>query len=350
MEFRILEGLPAEDVRRFLALARRRTFERDEVVFHRGDPADAVHLITKGRFARRVHSSVGQTAMLAVRGPGDTFGELSLVWTGMSRLVTVSALEPGETLSIAGVSFRGLLGQHPELKDVLVKLLAERLLYSDKRIVAAHFLDADARVRWTLLELAPVYGGDTGCRDPAHAGEPRRARRHRARHGEPRAQGRAGARSRAPRARPRAGPGAPRLYGRACVGFQASEGSARRQIRRRFAASTAGSDSTSFAGLRPTVSSYGADGTGRTSAAATYFMIPPPRLPKASRDGRRARTAASVTDRDVRTVSAVTQAPRRFPGLTSGERSQGVKWRYALLGWLTWKLGKRAVRRRLHLS
>ncbi len=162
MEFRILEGLPPEDVRRFLALARRRTFERDEIVFHRGDPADAVHLITKGRFARRVHSSVGQTAMLAVRGPGDTFGELSLVWTGMSRLVTVSALEPGETLSIAGVSFRGLLGQHPELKDVLVKLLAERLLYSDKRIVAAHFLDADARVRWTLLELAPVYGGDTG--------------------------------------------------------------------------------------------------------------------------------------------------------------------------------------------
>ena len=162
MEFRILEGLPPEDVRRFLALARRRTFERDEIVFHRGDPADAVHLITKGRFARRVHSSVGQTAMLAVRGPGDTFGELSLVWTGMSRLVTVSALEPGETLSIAGVSFRGLLGQHPELKDVLVKLLAERLLYSDKRIVAAHFLDADARVRWTLLELAPVYGGATG--------------------------------------------------------------------------------------------------------------------------------------------------------------------------------------------
>ena len=162
MEFRILEGLPAEDVRRFLALARRRTFERDEIVFHRGDPADAVHLITKGRFARRVHSSLGDTAMLAVRGPGDTFGELSLVWTGMSRLVTVSALEPGETLSVAGLTFRGLLGQHPELKDVLVKLLAERLLYSDKRIVAAHFLDAEARVRWTLLELAPAYGADTG--------------------------------------------------------------------------------------------------------------------------------------------------------------------------------------------
>lgn len=161
MEFRILEGLPPEDVRRFLALARRRTFERDEVVFHHGDPADAVHLITKGRFARRVHSSVGQSAMLAVRGPGETFGELALVWTGMSRLVTVSALEPAETMSVSGATFRGLLGRHPELKDVLVRLLAERLLYADKRIVAMHFLDADARVRWTLLQLVPIYGGDT---------------------------------------------------------------------------------------------------------------------------------------------------------------------------------------------
>lgn len=132
MVFRILEGLPVEDVRRFLALAKRRTFERDEVVFHHGDPADAVHLITKGRFARRVLTPVGQSAMLAVRGPGDTFGELVLVWTGMGRLVTVSALEPGETLSIAGVTFRGLLGQHPELKDVLVKLLAERLRNADR--------------------------------------------------------------------------------------------------------------------------------------------------------------------------------------------------------------------------
>jgi CRP-like cAMP-binding protein len=157
MEFRILEGLPAEDVRRFLALARRRTFKRDETVFHKGDPADAVHLITKGRFARRVLSPTGQSAMLAVRGPGETFGELALVWPGMGRLVTVFALEKGETLSVAGEAFRSLLGTHPELKDVLVRLLAERLRLADERAIASHFLDADARVRWALLQLVPVY-------------------------------------------------------------------------------------------------------------------------------------------------------------------------------------------------
>ena len=41
---------------------------------------------------------------------------------------------------------------------MLVALLAERLRYSDERIVAAHFLDADARVRWALLQLVPIYG------------------------------------------------------------------------------------------------------------------------------------------------------------------------------------------------
>ena len=160
MEFRILEGLPAEDVRRFLALARRRTFERDEVVFHHGDPADAVHLVTKGRFALRVFSRVGHSAMLAVRGPGHSFGELALVGSGMRRIVTVSALEPAETLSVAGAAFRELMGLHPELKDVLVRSLVERLRFADDYIIASRFLDADARVRWALLQLVPVYGSD----------------------------------------------------------------------------------------------------------------------------------------------------------------------------------------------
>jgi len=158
VEFRVLEGVPPADARRFLAMARRRTFDRDQIVFHQGDAADALHLITKGRFALRVVSPLGQSAMLAVRGPGETFGEFALIESEARRTVTVAALEPGETLSVRGDVFRELLDDNPELKDVLVALLAERLRYSDERILAAHFLDADARVRWALLQLVPVYG------------------------------------------------------------------------------------------------------------------------------------------------------------------------------------------------
>lgn len=147
-------------MRTLLASARRRTFERDEIVFHQGDVADTLHLVRKGRFALRVVAPTGSSAMLAVRGPGDTFGEFALIAADHRRTVTVSALERGETMSIGRRAFRELVQRHPSLSDVLVALLAERLRYSDDRIVAAHFLDADARVRWALLQLVPTYEGE----------------------------------------------------------------------------------------------------------------------------------------------------------------------------------------------
>lgn len=166
MEFRVLQGVPPADVRAFLAMARKRSFDRSEVVFHEGDVADAVHLITEGRFALRVVSPLGQSAMLAVRGPGETFGEFALMAAGTRRTVSVAALEPGATLSIGREAFRTLAREYPSLMDVLVALLAERLRYSDERILAAHFLDADARVRWSLLQLVPIYGDTDGVAVP----------------------------------------------------------------------------------------------------------------------------------------------------------------------------------------
>ena len=56
MEWPILAGIPEEDVRRVLQIARRRTFGRREVVFHRGDPADTLHLVHTGRFAVRIET------------------------------------------------------------------------------------------------------------------------------------------------------------------------------------------------------------------------------------------------------------------------------------------------------
>ena len=42
MEWRLLAGVPPEQVREVLSIARRRTFARNEVVFHRDDPGDSL--------------------------------------------------------------------------------------------------------------------------------------------------------------------------------------------------------------------------------------------------------------------------------------------------------------------
>lgn len=158
MEWRLLADVPPEDVRELLTIARRRTFSRGEVVFHRGDPADSLQLIVKGRFAVRITTPLGDTALIAVHGPGDAFGELALVSDAAVRSATVSALEAGETRSVYRDDFARLQSRHPAVNGILVHLLAEQLRRANERIVEAHYVDADTRVRRRLLDLSRVYG------------------------------------------------------------------------------------------------------------------------------------------------------------------------------------------------
>jgi CRP/FNR family transcriptional regulator, cyclic AMP receptor protein len=160
MEWQLFADVPPEDVRRLLAIARRRTFARGEVVFHRDDPANALHLILTGRFGVSITTPLGETALLAVRGPGDAFGELALV-SGRETLrsATVAALEPGETRSVFRDDFARLRREHPDVDAVLTAILAERVTRLSERLTEAYYLAAEARVLRRLEELAELYGG-----------------------------------------------------------------------------------------------------------------------------------------------------------------------------------------------
>lgn len=160
MEWQLFAGVPEEDVRRLLAIARRRTFARNEVVFHRGDPANALHLIVEGRFAVAIITPLGDTAMLSVRGPGEAFGDLALVSGGSTeRSATVSALEPGETRSVLRDDFARLRREHPRIDAVLVAILAESVRRLSEQVAEAYYLPAESRVLRRLADLAELYGG-----------------------------------------------------------------------------------------------------------------------------------------------------------------------------------------------
>ena len=143
-------------------MARRRAFDRGEVVFHRGDPADALHLIVKGRFAARITTQLGATVTVAIHSPGEAFGELALVETGASRSTTVAAVEAGETLAISRDDFDGLRREYPEVNEVLVRLLAARVRHATGSLLEALFVPAETRVLRRLLELAELYGHSSG--------------------------------------------------------------------------------------------------------------------------------------------------------------------------------------------
>lgn len=157
MEWQLFEGIPARDVQAVIALARRATYRRGEVVFHRHDPADAIHLVSKGRFDVRIATARGDIVALGIRGPGDTFGELALA-TGSERTATVTALERGETLVVRAGELRRLASRHGSIHEVLVRLLAGQVTFLSERLVEAYTVDAETRVARRVLEVARVYG------------------------------------------------------------------------------------------------------------------------------------------------------------------------------------------------
>ena len=162
MDWPLLAGVPEADVRRVLATARRRSFGRNEVVFHAGDPADTLHLIKTGRFAVQATTQLGDTATFAILGPGESFGELALVSEDAVRSAAVVALEPGETYSIYHRDFVRLRERHPSVNIVLLTLLAGQVLRLSERLVEALYVDADTRVLRRVRDLSVLYGDGSG--------------------------------------------------------------------------------------------------------------------------------------------------------------------------------------------
>ena len=158
MDWRLLEGVPADDVRTLLSIARRRTFRKGEVVFHRGDPADSLHLISKGRFKVQVMTPLGEQATIAIRGPGDSFGEMAIVGAGAKRSATVEALEETETFCVLESEFARLRKQHPGVDQLLIDFLANEVRMLNERLLEALYVPVDKRVARRLTELVRLYG------------------------------------------------------------------------------------------------------------------------------------------------------------------------------------------------
>lgn len=162
MDWQLLNGVPADEVRLVLSIARRRRFRAGEVVFHRDDPADSLHLVSSGRFAIQVITPFGQTVTIAIRGPGSHFGEMALVGTHPQRAATVLALEPSETFAVYQDDFARLRAQHPSLDDALIAFLANEVRSLNERLLEALYVPVGRRVVRRILELSSAGAGDDG--------------------------------------------------------------------------------------------------------------------------------------------------------------------------------------------
>jgi CRP-like cAMP-binding protein len=146
-------GLDSAALDRLASGTRTRRFRRGEVVFHVGDPGDALFVISSGAVKITLPSENGEEAILATLQPGDVFGELALL-DSAPRSATAVALEPTETMVLQRDRFRQLLATEPTIRDAVLANMAAEVRRLTTHVEDLHFLDVTGRLAKCLLRLA----------------------------------------------------------------------------------------------------------------------------------------------------------------------------------------------------
>ncbi len=155
-----LAVLSRDDLLDLAASARRRSYAKGQLFFHRDDPGDSLHIIKKGEVRVILPSPQGEEVTLALLGPGDFFGELCLL-DGVPRSATTIAAKTTETLVIERDRFVQWLQSRPAAAIAILAVVGRRLRAADELVGELAFLDVHCRLVRKLLDLAgpAVEGG-----------------------------------------------------------------------------------------------------------------------------------------------------------------------------------------------
>ena len=117
----LFEGLSQKELSQIHRQAREGEFEPEDVIVTEGETGVGFHLILSGR--AKVLAGKRQIASL---GPGDFFGELSLIDRG-PRTATVVATTRLKTLSLVSWEFLPMLDRNPRIARKILVEITRRL-------------------------------------------------------------------------------------------------------------------------------------------------------------------------------------------------------------------------------
>jgi CRP-like cAMP-binding protein len=131
----IFEGFGPGDLEDFLAQTHGSTYATDSEIFAEGEPGRHMHIILSGK-VDVFRKSGGRPVHLVKLGPGETFGEMSLVLdTNIGRTASIHAIEPTATLTIDYENLARIPSVAAKLYRNISRTLATRLKISTDLVV-----------------------------------------------------------------------------------------------------------------------------------------------------------------------------------------------------------------------
>jgi CRP/FNR family cyclic AMP-dependent transcriptional regulator len=161
-EVPLFSEMDEQEVAGIRAIMEEMKFKAGEVIIREGDIGDLFYVVTEGEAEIIIRDADGSDVVLHVAGPGDFFGELSML-TNEPRSARVRAAEPMTTLVLERDEFFNFLRAHTHAAiDVLVEL-GGRLHENDRilRSMASRNVNEIEEERMTLGQRVADRVADT---------------------------------------------------------------------------------------------------------------------------------------------------------------------------------------------
>lgn len=137
----------------------RKNYPRGRTIVAEGEPSQSLYILLSGRAKVQRSDSEGKEVILAVIGPREFFGEMSLI-DDAPRSASVITIESSDFMAINKDSFKAVLVQSPDISMQIMRGLVRRLREADKKIETLALLDVYGRVARVLLDFSETVGGE----------------------------------------------------------------------------------------------------------------------------------------------------------------------------------------------
>ena len=131
--------------------------ERGDILFREGDQGDRLYVIGEGKIKLGRTSVDGRENLLAILGPGEMFGELSLFDPG-PRTATATAIAETQLIGLGHEDLNSFLSGRQAVAAKLLAALARRLRRTNETLADLVFTDVPGRVAKALLDLSTRFG------------------------------------------------------------------------------------------------------------------------------------------------------------------------------------------------
>jgi CRP/FNR family transcriptional regulator, cyclic AMP receptor protein len=148
----LFQGVQENDLRTLAERAVTRSYAKQAIIVNEGDESDSLYMIMSGRVKIYLSDETGKELILAIKGPGQYFGEMVL--DEQPRSASVMTLEPAQFAILSRADFRAFLLTHAEVALQLIQNLIRVARGLNQNVRSLAMLDVYGRVARILLELA----------------------------------------------------------------------------------------------------------------------------------------------------------------------------------------------------